>query len=141
MTMTGEHCMAREDQDLQNRLTLFLRRRYPSDGAKRLAAAIGCDPRSAKNYLNAHWPNARALAAIVRVFGRDVLEAVFAPEIEPALARLTEEERRLEEQIAAVRARRRQMQGGGEGAPGGVAADDAGLGAVPKRRAASDRRH
>jgi hypothetical protein len=107
--------MAPEDHDLRRRLADFLTDQYESERESRLARDIACDPRTAKNILNQHWPNARHWAAIVRRFGRDVIEAVFSPEIDSTLARLAAEERELERKLQMARARRRQAQGFGPG--------------------------
>jgi len=98
------------------RLAAYLRGQFPREHAtKRLAADIGCTPKAAENILAGHWPGARHWQSIARRFGRDVLEAVFAPDIDATLARLTAEERDLEERLERARAARRQVQGGGEG--------------------------
>ncbi len=60
----------------------------------------------------------------MRTFGRDVLAAVFDPDIQPVIARLTAEERALEERLHDLRQRRRQAQGGGEGDQERLAADE-----------------
>lgn len=111
MTYAGLQSMVLEHDDLRGRLAGFLRRQFPSDGAKRLARTIDCDPRTAENILLGHWPNAQCWRGIARAFGRDVLAAVFEPDINPVLARLSAEERLLEEQLNEARARRRQAQG------------------------------
>lgn len=116
MTLAGVDFMVCEHDDLRGRLSGFLRRQFPTDGAKRLARTINCDPRTAENMLLGHWPNATNWRGIVRAFGRDVIAAVFEPDINPVLARLTAEERLLEEQLNEARARRRQAQGVVEGA-------------------------
>lgn len=120
MTYVGAECMDVEDHILSSRLSDFLHDQYPSDRSKRLARDIGCEPRTAKNILNRHWPSARHLRAIIQRFGTDVIDAVFTVEVEPVVARLTAEERRLEEQLAQAQARRRQAQGGRDGVPGRV---------------------
>jgi len=125
MSHAVEHYMDLGDQDLPKRLTRFLEAQYSDNKACRLACDIDCDPRTAKNILDRHWPSARHMRAIVRRFGRDVLDAVFAPEIEPVLARLTAEERALEEKLELARARRRQVQGGAYRPSLVVAPDDA----------------
>lgn len=114
MTWASEHFMGLEHDDLRERLCRYLRGHFPSNGAKLLARAIDCDPRTAENILLGHWPNASCWRGIARAFGRDVLEAVFAPDINPVLARLTAEERLLEERLHDLRARRRQAQGSDE---------------------------
>ncbi len=121
MTYAVEHFMDLENDALRKRLGRFLERQYQSDKACRLSQDISCDPRTAQNILNCHWPNARHMRAIIRRFGRDVIEAVFAPEIEPVHARLIAEERALEEKLERVRAHRRQVAGGGQSGPQYVA--------------------
>jgi uncharacterized small protein (DUF1192 family) len=111
MTYAGAHCMDHEGQLLQRRLAAFLRRQYAAERESRLARDIDCDPRTAKNLLNETWPNARHWARIVRRFGQDVLDAVFAPEVDETVARLAEELRHLEEQLETKRAAARQAEG------------------------------
>lgn len=116
----GRRAMA--DERPRERLGRFLRDKFRGSGAvKRLAATIEATPKVAENAMLGHWPGDDTFAAIVRAFGRDVLDAVFAPEIEPVLAKLKEQERRLEEQLAEARARRRQAEGGDPGSAAGVA--------------------
>lgn len=103
--------MDAEDHDLRARLSGFLYRQYQGERESRLARDIDCDPRTAKNILNGFWPNARHWKSIVQRFGQDVLDAVFSPDIDPTLARLTEEVRQLEEQLEAKRALARQAAG------------------------------
>lgn len=96
----------------RDRLKHFLRRRYRGPGqAKALAADMSSTVKAAENVLEGHWPSELHLAAIVRRFGKDLWDAVFAPEIEPVLARLSQEERELEEALERVRAHRRQAGG------------------------------
>lgn len=109
MPKAPSHCIGQNGQGLSNRLAQFLNSRFGD--AKRLAQAIECDPRTARNLREGHWPNAVTMQAIVARFGDDVLQAVFAPEIEPVLARLTQEERDLEEKLEAIAARRRALEG------------------------------
>jgi hypothetical protein len=137
MSQAVEHFMDLENDALRKRLGRFLEQQYPGDRACRLSRDIDCDPRTAQNILNCHWPNARHMRAIVRRFGRDLIEAVFAPEIEPTLARLTIEEREAEERLEQIRARRRQAAGCAEGRSFAVAAneDGAAVTAAPKRGA------
>lgn len=102
----------------RERLQHFLRHQYRGAHAtKTLARDMGSTPKAAENALNGHWPSDLHMAAIVRRFGRDLWSAVFEPEIEPVLARLQEEERRLDEQLQAARARRRQVEGSAAGDP------------------------
>ncbi len=97
---------------LSARLGTFLRSR--SGNAKVLGRQIGADPRTAESILAGHWPSARNWRGIVRAFGRDVLDAVFAPDIDAVVARLSEEERQIEERLEAVRAHRRALAGGAQ---------------------------
>jgi hypothetical protein len=132
MTYAVEHFMDLENDALRKRLGRYLEKQYASEKASRLSQDIQCDPRTAQNILNCHWPNARNMRAIVRRFGRDVIEAVFAPEVEPTLARLTAEVRALEEKLERTRAHHRQVAGG---VPG-MAQDAAATTAAPSRRTA-----
>lgn len=100
MTCQGTHCMERNPHILAERLAAYLRRRT---NAKGLARQIGCDPRTAENLLQGHWPSARHWLGIVSAFGRDVTEAVFHPQ--DAVARLTTEVERLERELADTRSR------------------------------------
>lgn len=100
MTCQGTHCMERNPHVLSERLAAYLRRRT---NAKGLARSIGCDPRTAENMLQGHWPNARHWLGIVSAFGADVTEAVFHPQ--DAVARLETEVERLERELADTRAR------------------------------------
>ncbi len=99
------------DERPRDRLSLYLRRQYRGQ-TKLLARDMRSTVKTAENVMNGHWPNDLHLAAIVRRFGKDLLDAVFAPEIEPVLARLTQQERELEEALELVRAHRRQAEGG-----------------------------
>ena len=120
MTYAERNFMGTESHGCQDRprqrLAIYLRGQYRRDHrTKRLAADINATAKTAENILNGHWPSDMHLAAIVRRFGEDVLRAVFAPEIEPELARLDQEERELEEALELVRQRRRQAAGGPKG--------------------------
>lgn len=96
----------------RDRLRAFLADQYSgAHAAKCLARDLRCTPKAAENMLGGHWPGDLHLGAIVRRFGRDVWDVVFEPEIEPVLARLKEEERRIDRQLHAARARRRQVEG------------------------------
>lgn len=101
------------------RLARYLNDQYRGEHrTKRLAADIGCTPRAAENALLGHWPSDLHLSAIVRRFGRDVVDALFLPDIDATLAKLQEEEARLARQLEAASARRRQAEGrAGDGAP------------------------
>src|SRR5205085_6004129 len=91
---------------------IYLRSQYRRDHRhKHLSADIECTPKAAENILNGHWPNDRHLAAIVSRFGRDVLDAVFGPEIDETVSRLTARARDLEQQLQEVRALQRQAKG------------------------------
>lgn len=114
MTYAGGTFMVTESQGQRpsERLALYLRGQYRRDHRiKRLASDIDSTPKAAENILNGHWPNDMHLAAIVRRFGRDVLDAVFGHEIDATVARLTEEARALEQQLADIRARAHQVTG------------------------------
>lgn len=115
MTYAGRSFMGTVSQPTirpAERLAVYLRRQYLREHRhKRLSADIDCTPKAAENILNGHWPNDRHFAAIVRRFGRDVLDAVFGHEIDQTIARLTEEARQLEQQLDEIRARTRQAKG------------------------------
>jgi hypothetical protein len=84
-------------------------RPYP---AKKLAEWFGCTEKTAENFrAGVSWPNARHWRLIVRTFGRDILAALYDPEIDNTLARLRREERELEERLHELRARRRSAAG------------------------------
>jgi hypothetical protein len=103
--------MQSTERDLSQMLGDFLRRRTSS--AKELARLIDCDPRTAEGFrAGRYWPGARHWKLIARAFGRDILAAVFEPEIDETLARLRREERELEERLHEIRARRTQAAGG-----------------------------
>lgn len=98
----------------RTRLAAFLSRKFPPrDGysAKRLSSAIRCTPKTAENILGGHWPNSHHWQRIAQIFGQDVLDAVFGPDINETVARLRKEERALEEQLEIARARRLQVEG------------------------------
>lgn len=115
MSFAGSNCMGLVSQTTPRpaeRLALYLRGQYLREHRqKRLAADIECTPKAAENILSGHWPNDRHFAAIVRRFGRDVLDAVFGGEIDATIAKLTEEARQLEVQLEEVRSRARQAHG------------------------------
>jgi hypothetical protein len=119
MTVMERSFMGKESHrsEPRERLAIYLRVQYRGMPAKLLAADLGCTAKAAENILNSHWPNSRHWAAIVRRFGRDVLAAVFEPEIDQTAARLYAEERELEERLQTKRALRRQVQGGGDSVP------------------------
>lgn len=97
----------------RERLRSYLREQYQGPRAvMRMSSEIDCSRKAAENILDGeHWPNDLTFASIVRRFGRDLLDAVFNPEIDPVVARLEEEERQLDRQLQAVRARRLQASG------------------------------
>lgn len=77
---------------------------YP---AKKLSRWIGCTEKTADAFRRGEsWPNARHWRLIVQHFGRDILAAVFEPEIDETLARLRREERELREKLHEIEARR-----------------------------------
>lgn len=117
--------MQSTETDLSEMLGAFLRRRTSS--AKDLARLIDCDPRTAEGFrAGRHWPSARHFRMILRTFQRDLIAAVIEPEINLTLARLTQEERQLEERLNEVRRARRAAAGDLESYP-------------ERRAAASDR--
>lgn len=129
MTAIGVHGMAAIRQTLpRHRLGAFLRSRYGHSAYGRhqhLARELGVTDRTARNLFEDHWPGDETWAAIVRRFGNDVLRAVFAPEIEPILAELTEKEARLAQELESLQARRREVQGDRRSFAEFVAADQA----------------
>lgn len=118
MTYAGPNFMGTKSQQSldaarpSQRLALYLRNQYRRDHrGKRLSSDIECTAKAAENILNGHWPNDRHFAAIVGRFGRDVLDAVFGPEIDETVSRLTAKARELEQQLQEVRALQRQATG------------------------------
>lgn len=111
-----------EDQVLPERIAAFVRRSIPRDTACHLARRIDCDPRTAKNIVRGHMPQAKHLRRIVAEFGYDFIAAVFEPDINQTLARLKEEVAHLEAEAEQRRARLRQAAGVMAGATAGVAA-------------------
>lgn len=118
MSFAGPNFMGTESQQSldaarpSQRLALYLRNQYRRDHrGKRLSSDIECTAKAAENILNGHWPNDRHFAAIVSRFGRDVLDAVFGPEIDETVNRLTAKARELEQQLQEVRALQRQAKG------------------------------
>ncbi len=110
MTWAGENFMEDDPQILLRRFAEYVRP-YP---AKSLALMGGCAEKTAEHWRNGvSWPTARHWKLIVRAFGRDVLAAVFDPEINDTLARLRREEAQLEERLEQARARRRRATAGG----------------------------
>lgn len=79
---------------------------------KTLAELAGCTDKTAEHFRNGtSWPTARHWRLIVRAFGRDVLAAVFDPEINDTLARLNREQAQLEARLDDIRSRRRAATG------------------------------
>lgn len=115
MTQTADMFMGNDPyvSEPRYRLADYLRRHYQREGfaAKRLSKSLRCTPKAAENILDAHWPNSRTWQKIVQHFGRDVLDAVFGPDIDETVARLKREEAQLEQMLADKRARRRQAEG------------------------------
>lgn len=108
MTATGTTYMDGDDHILLRRFAEYVRP-YPE---KVLARTIGCTERTAKHFRNGtSWPTARHWRLIVQAFGRDVLSAVFDPEIDDTLARLNREAAQLEARLDEIRARRRKAAG------------------------------
>jgi hypothetical protein len=109
MSLASDTFMDGDDHILLKRFADYVQP-YPE---KVLARTIGCTERTAKHFRNGtSWPTARHWRLIVQAFGRDVLAAVFDPEINDTVARLKREERQLEERLEDIRKRRRQALGG-----------------------------
>jgi hypothetical protein len=100
------HFAPDDRRTLQTRLSAFVAERAT---AKQLARLIGCDVRTAEGIRKGYWPQARHFSGIVRAFGRDVIDAVFAPEIDSVEARLEQEERQARQVYLAARARRQAV--------------------------------
>lgn len=129
MTWTGDLFMGTPSHDPRVRLKDFLGKRFTNtDGypIQRLSKAIGCTNKTAENILGGHWPSAHHLQRIVILFGRDVLDAVFGPDIDGTLDRLRQEEVRLEQQLLETRARRLSVEGAGTRADERLEAAEAG---------------
>lgn len=108
MTYAGDPFLDADDHILLRRFAEYVRP-YPE---KVLARTIGCTERTAKHFRNGtSWPTARHWRLIVQAFGRDVLSAVFDPEIDDTLARLNREAAQLEARLDEIRARRRKAAG------------------------------
>lgn len=108
--MNGQAMTIQRDDPLilSERLAEYFRP-YP---AKVLARTIDCTESTAENFRLARtWPSARHWKLIVQAFGRDVISAVFMPEIDNTVARLEREARVLEERLHEVRKRARQASG------------------------------
>lgn len=115
MTATGLDFMGETPHDRpRQRLRSYLREQYRGPrSVMRMSYDVGCSRKTAENILDGeHWPNDLTFAAIVRRFGRDLLDAIFNPEIDPVVARLEEEERQLDRQLQAIRAQKKQAAGG-----------------------------
>lgn len=97
---------------LQSRLSRFVAERA---SAKQLARLIDSDVRTAENIRRGYWPQARHFAAIVHAFGRDVIDAVFNPELDAVEARLEAEERHARQVYLAARAARQAVLRAPEG--------------------------
>lgn len=108
MAYDGELFLRDDPTILLKRLADYVQP-YP---AKKLARWFGCTEPTAENFKRGtSWPNARHWRLIVRHFGRDVLAAVFDPEIDETLARLRREERELREKLHEIEARRLKAAG------------------------------
>ena len=108
MSFAGDLFMDDDPKILLDRLAEYVSP-YP---AKKLARWIGCTEKTAEHFRHGtSWPNARHWRLIVQHFGRDVLAAVFEPEIDETLARLRREERELREKLHEIEARRRKALG------------------------------
>lgn len=119
MSYAGFDFMGTESHETRpsERLALYLRGQYRKDHRiKKLAQdlvseGVTCTQKTAENILGGHWPSDLHFAAIVRRFGRDVLDAVFGADIDETVARLTAEARALEQQLQDIQARARQAKG------------------------------
>ena len=120
MSLTMENCMGECSHPLASRLSGYLADRFsgPTRDA-RLAVAIDVHPKTARNYLEGHWPGARVWRSIIAQFGQDVVDCVFGPDIDEHRARLAMEIRAMEDRLEAHRSRLRNM----ERNPLGVASD------------------
>jgi hypothetical protein len=109
MAYDGELFLRDDPTILLKRLAAYVEP-YP---AKKLSRWFGCTESTAENFKRGtSWPNARHWKLIVQHFGRDVLAAVFDPEIDETLARLRREERELREKLHEIEARRIKALGG-----------------------------
>lgn len=95
-----------DPRSLQTRLAAFIAGRTTT---KQLARLLDSDVRTAENIRRGHWPQAKHFAAIVRAYGRDVVDAVLTPEIDAVEARLEAEERHARQAYLAARARRQAV--------------------------------
>lgn len=109
MAYDGQLFMDDDPRILLQRLADYVEP-YP---AKKLSGWFGCTEKTADAFRRGEsWPNARHWKLIVQHFGRDILAAVFEPEIDETLARLRREERELRERLHEVEARRLKALGG-----------------------------
>ena len=108
MAFDGQLFMDNDPRILLKRLADYVEP-YP---AKKLSRWFGCTEKTADAFRRGEsWPNARHWRLIVQHFGRDILAAVFEPEIDETLARLRREERELREKLHELEARRRKAAG------------------------------
>lgn len=109
MAWDGATFMDENPNILLRRLADFVEP-YPT---KKLARWIGCSEKTADHFKRGtSWPNARHWRLIVQHFGRDILSAVFEPDIDETLARLRREERELRERLHEIETRRLAALGG-----------------------------
>ena len=88
------------------RLKQELRARYPAHTAKQVARLTGADLRTARSWVEeGKAPQEHHLRAIVRELGRDVLNALFGPEIETHNEKLMREINDLREEAARLEKR------------------------------------
>jgi hypothetical protein len=88
------------------RLKQELRSRYPAHTAKQVARVTGADLRTARSWVEeGKAPQEHHLRAIVRELGRDVLHALFSPEIETHNEKLLREIHDLREEANRLEAR------------------------------------
>lgn len=70
--------------EMGQRVSLWLRRAYPSAGAKRIARDLDASPHTARRWLEGALPENRHLAAMASRWGRRFLAWVYEPAIGPA---------------------------------------------------------
>lgn len=127
MSLTTETFMGRMAQkwdgaaDPRTRLRRVLEEEYRGRPSA-LARDLECSKKTAENLLLGHWPGPDAFGAIVRRFGRDVLDIIFGDDITATKARLQAEVRQLEEALEGKRAQQRQVDGTLDGGSARVAA-------------------
>jgi hypothetical protein len=95
--------MRDDPRSLQTRLAEFVATRAT---AKQLARLLKSDVRTAENIRRGHWPQGRHFSAILKAFGRDVIDIVLNPEIADVELRLEAEERHARQVYLAAKARR-----------------------------------